>query len=314
MLSFLKYMFIATLRLGTPIAVTSMGACFSQRCGINNIGLDAQMTVGALMGVCGSFWFKNAWMGVLVGMLAGVVMGIIHGFVVNTCGAPMAVSSQAMILFSQGLTIIVLFAVFGNIGYSDQVASISSTPILANIPLVGDMLSQLSPLVYLGLILLAAFNFLLYKTPVGLHMQSCGEHPRAADTAGINVTLYRYLGVITSGALGGLGGAMLSIGYMNLFQDGMIAGRGFLAVGAISLGGHTLKGAYTAGLLFGFFDALQLYVQTTNMPIPSQFVQMIPYLASLLVIIFASGERKNSRRGIPPAALGQPYSKISGTR
>ncbi len=313
MLSFLKYIFIATLRLGTPIALTSMGGCLSQRGGINNIGLDAQMTLGALMGVCGAYWFKSAWVGVLVGMLAGLIMGLIHGFVVNTCGAPMAVSSQAMILFSQGLTIIVLFAVFGNVGYSDQVASISSTPVLANIPLAGDTLSQLSPLVYLGLVILAVLNFLLYKTPMGLRMQSCGEHPRAADTAGINVTLYRYLGVMTSGALGGLGGAMLSIGYMNLFQDGMIAGRGFLAVGAISLGGYTLKGAYAAGLLFGFFDALQLYVQTTNLPVPSQFVQMIPYLASFLVIIFASGEH-SGRRGRAPAALGQPYSKISGTR
>ncbi len=313
MLSFLKYIFIATLRLGTPIALTSMGGCFSQRGGINNIGLDAQMTLGALLGVCGAYWFQNAWLGVLTGMVAGLLMGLIHGFVVNTCGAPMAVSSQAMILFSQGLTIIVLFAVFGNVGYSDQVASISSTPALAGIPLVGDTLSQLSPLVYLGLLILAALNFLLYKTPFGLQMQACGEHPRAADTAGIPVTLYRYLGVLTSGALGGLGGAMLSIGYMNLFQDGMIAGRGFLAVGAISLGGYTLKGAYMAGLLFGFFDALQLYVQTTGLPIPSQFVQMIPYLASLLVIIFASG-RRSSRRGQPPAALGQPYSKISGTR
>ncbi len=312
MLSFLQYMFVATFRLGTPIAVTSMGACFSQRTGINNIGLDAQMTMGALLGVCGSYWFNNAWIGVLIGMLAGIIMGLIHGFVVNTCGAPMAVSSQALILFSEGLTIIILFAVFGNIGYSNQVASISNTPILANIPLVGGILSQLSPLVYLGILVLIALNFLLYKSPIGLHMQACGEHPRAADTAGINVTLYRYIGVMTSGALGGLGGAMLSIGYMNLFQDGMIAGRGFLALGAISLGGHTLRGSYIAGLLFGFFDALQLYVQTTNAPIPSQFVQMIPYLASLLVIVFASG--KNSKRGQPPAALGQPYSKISGTR
>ena len=312
MLSFLQYMFVATFRLGTPIAVTSMGGCFSQRSGINNIGLDAQMTIGALLGACGSYWFNNAWIGVLIGMTAGVAMGLIHGFVVNTCGAPMAVSSQALILFSEGLTIIILFAVFGNLGYSDQVAAVSSSPALAVIPVVGGMLSQLSPLVYIGIILLVIMNFILYKTPIGLHMQSCGENPRAADTAGINVNVYRYVGVMVSGALGGLGGAMLSIGYMNLFQDGMIAGRGFLALGAISLGGHTLKGAYMAGLLFGFFDALQLYIQTTNMPIPSQFVQMIPYLASLLVIIFASG--KNSRRGQPPAALGQPYSKISGTR
>ncbi len=313
MLSFLQYIIVATLRLGTPIAVTSMGGCFSQRSGINNIGLDAQMTMGALMGACGSYWFNNAWIGVLIGMTAGVAMGLIHGFVVNTCGAPMAVSSQALILFSEGLTIIILAAVFGNIGYSDQVAAISSTPILENIPVVGPMLSQLSPLVYIGIIILLVLNFWLYKTSAGLHFQSCGENPRAADTAGINVNLFRYAGVMASGALGGLGGAMLSIGYMNLFQDGMIAGRGFLALGAISLGGNTLKGAYAAGLLFGFFDALQLYIQTTNMPVPSQFVQMIPYLASLLVIVFASGKR-SSRRGQPPAALGQPYSKISGTR
>ncbi len=314
MLEFFRYIFIATLRLGTPIAVTSTGACFCQRNGINNIGLDAQMTLGALMAVCGAYWFNNAWMGVLVGILAGVVMGIIHGFVVNTCGAPMPVSSQAMILFSQGITLIILIAVFGNIGYSDQVVAITSTPILAKIPVVGGVLSQLSPLIYLAFVILFIMNYVLYKTPVGLHMQACGEHPRAADTVGINVTLYRYIGVIVSGAMGGLGGAMLSIGYMNLYQDGMIASRGFLAVGAITLGGYTLKGAFAAGLLFGFFDALQLYVQTMNIPVPSQFVQMLPYAASLLVIVISSGDKLRNKRGTPPASLGKPYSKISGTR
>lgn len=313
MLSFLQYMFVSTFRLGTPIAVTAMGGCYSQRTGINNIGLEAQMTMGALMAVCGSYWSNSAWIGLLCGVLSGIVMGLLHGFVVDTCGAPMAVSSQAMIQLSSGMTLIILLAVFHNVGYSAQVKSITSSPFLERLPIVGHVLAQLSPLVYIGLLMLLILHIVLYKMPVGLQMQACGESPRTADTVGINVTLYRYIGVMISGAMGGFGGALLSIGYLNIFQNGMIAGRGFLALGAISMGGYSLRGAYFAGILFGFFDALQMYVQTTHIAIPSQFIQMIPYLASLIVVAIASGN-KNSKRGQPPAAAGRPYSKISGTR
>lgn len=309
---FLSYIITATIRLGTPVALTSVGACYAQRTGVNNLGLEGFMTMGAFLAVVGSYLTGNPWVGVLFACLAGAFMAVIHGFVTITCGGKMAVSSQALVLLSTGIASVGLLAVFGTLGYSAQVTSITRTPILAGIPVVGEILSGFSPLVYLAIVIVFVLNHVLYKTPVGLRMQACGEHPRAADTAGIRVNLMRYIGVIVSGILGGLGGAMLSIGSMNLFQEGMISGRGYLAFGAITLGGFSLKGSFFASLLFGFFDALQLYVQTLpSFPLPSQFIQMLPYVSSLIILIIGSSPKRRSKA---PAAAGEAYSFVSGTR
>lgn len=309
---FLSYIITATIRLGTPIALTAVGACYGQRTGVNNLGLEGFMTMGAFLAVTGSYLTGNPWVGVLFACAAGAFMAVIHGFVTITCGGKMAVSSQALVLLSTGIASVGLLAVFGTLGYSAQVTAITKTPALANIPVVGAFLSGFSPLIYLAIVIVIALNYMLYKTPIGLQMQACGEHPRAADTAGIRVNLMRYIGVIISGILGGLGGAMLSIGSMNLFQEGMISGRGFLALGAVTLGGFSLKGAFFASLLFGFFDALQLYVQTMpSFPVPSQFIQMLPYAASLIILIIGSSPKRRSKA---PAAVGQAYSFVSGTR
>ncbi len=312
MLEVIQFMLITTIRMGTPVAVTAAGACFAQRTGVNNIGLEGIMAMGAFLAVVGSFLTGNPWVGVLLALLAGIAISAIHGFVTVTCGGNMAVSSQALILLSTGAIVIGLQAVFHTVGYSSQVNPLTKSEFLRGIPLIGDILASYSPLIYLSVLLLIVFWYLLYKTPLGLHMQACGEQPRAADTAGINVNLMRYLGVIISGLLGGLGGAILSIGSMNLYQDGMISGRGFLAIGAVVLGRHSITGSFFAGLIFGFFDALQLYVQTIpNSPVPSQFIQMIPYVASLLILVLGVGKKGGSKA---PAALGKAYSIISGTK
>lgn len=312
MLAFFSYMITATIRLGTPVALTAVGGCFAQRTGVNNLGLEGFMTMGAFLAVVGSFLTGNPWFGVFLACLAGAFMAVIHGFVTITCGGKMAISSQALVLLSTGIASVGLLAVFGTLGYSAQVESITRSPLFENIPVVGGILSSFSPLVYVALVISAVLNYILYKTPVGLRMQACGEHPKAADTAGIRVNLMRYIGVIISGILGGIGGAMLSVGSMKLFQEGMISGRGYLALGAVMLGGYSLKGAFCASMLFGFFDALQLYVQTLpDFPVSSQLIQALPYVASLIILIIGSSSEKRSKE---PAAAGQAYSFISGTR
>lgn len=312
MWGFITYMFTATIRLGTPVAVTSVGACYGQRTGVNNLGLEGFMAMGAFVAVATSHLTGSPWLGVLFACIAGAVMALIHGFVTITCGGNMAVSSQALVMLSTGVVALGLLGIFNAVGFSPQVSAITKTEFLAGVPVIGTWLSGFSPLVYIGIVLVIICNYVLYKTPIGLRMMSCGEHPRAADTAGIPVNGMRYAGVLISGVLGGFAGAMLSIGSMNLYQEGMISGRGYLALGAVMLGGYTLKGSFFASMLFGFFDALQLYLQALpNSTIPSQFVQLLPYLASLIILIIGSS---NKRRNNAPAAVGKPYSFVSGTR
>lgn len=308
----IRYFLVTTVRMGTPIAITSTGACFAQRTGVNNIGLEGAMAMGAFAAVAGSYLSNNPWVGVLFAMFIGAAISLIHGFVTITCGGNMAVSSQAIILLSTGLTAMGTKTVFGNVGFTSQVTSLTKTPFLGRLPFIGSILSNYSPLVYMAFVFLGLFWYLLYKTPIGLHMQACGEYPRAADTAGVQVNLLRYIGVGISGMFGGLGGAILSIGSMNMYQDGMIAGRGFLALGAVVLGRHSLAGAFVAGIIFGFFDTLQLYVQAIpHFPIPSQLIQTIPYLASLIILIIGTGKKGGAKA---PMALGQAYSAASGSK
>ncbi|MGN8939155.1 ABC transporter permease [Bittarella sp. HCP28S3_D9] len=309
MLSALSYIVLATIRLGTPIAITAMGATISERTGILNIGLEGIMSMGAFLAVLGSYWTGNPWFGVLLAVLVGVVISAIHGFVSIVCGGAQGVSSQALVLLATGFCSVGLQAIFGQKGMSPTVNTIATTEFLRPIPLVGNILADFSPIVYIALILLFVCNFVLFKTPLGLRMCACGEHPRAAETAGINVGAMRFLGVLISGFLGGLAGAFLSVGQMNLFQEGMVAGRGYLAMGAIIMGRWTPTGAFAAAMCFGFFDAVQLYIQIIpNSPIPHEFVQMVPYVASLIVLALTI------KGATGPAASGQPYSKISGTR
>ena len=167
---------------------------------------------------------------------------------------------------------------------------------------------MLSPFVYFGLIIMIAATLFMKYTRFGFHIYACGENPVMAETAGINVHRIRYFSVIMSGVLAGFGGAMLSIAQMNLFQDGLVAGRGYLALGAVTVGRWTVWGSYLASMLFGFFDALQLYIQTIpSNPIPADFVQMIPYLSIIFILSVSSKNIKYF--GVTSA--GKPYTKYA---
>ena len=158
---------------------------------------------------------------------------------------------------------------------------------------------------YLLLLCLLITWFLFRHTRLGLRLITVGENPKAAETAGLNVHRLRYFGVIYSGILGGLGGAMLSIGSMNMFQEGMVAGRGYLALGAVTMGRWNTWGVFGSAMFFGFFSALQLYLQSIQVPVPTEFIQMIPYVATVIVLALSAGK---SNAGI--AAGGKPYTKF----
>ena len=308
MLNFLIFMLASTLRMGTPIALTALGGLTSERSGVVNIGLEGIMLASAFGAVLGSYLTGNPWIGVLTAILVGVLISAIHSVISITWGGNQSVSSMALVLLATGFSGVGLKAVFGQQGSSPQVPSLEHTPILSSIPVVGGFLSDLSPFVYIAFLALILIHCMFKYTPLGLRIITVGENPKAAETAGLSVHKIRYFSVILSGVLGGLGGAFLSLGQMNLFQEGMVAGRGYLALGAVTMGRWSPIGAFASSMFFGLFSAIQLYVQTIpGNPVPSEFIQMIPYLASLLVL--AVSLKKNSSAG-GIAASGKPYTKF----
>ena len=308
MLNFLIFMLASTLRMGTPIALTALGGLTSERSGVVNIGLEGIMLASAFGAVLGSYLTGNPWIGVLTAILVGVLISAIHSVISITWGGNQSVSSMALVLLATGFSGVGLKAVFGQQGSSPQVPSLEHTPILSSIPVVGGFLSDLSPFVYIAFLALILIHCMFKYTPLGLRIITVGENPKAAETAGLSVHKIRYFSVILSGVLGGLGGAFLSLGQMNLFQEGMVAGRGYLALGAVTMGRWSPIGAFASSMFFGLFSAIQLYVQTIpGNPVPSEFIQMIPYLASLLVLA-VSLLKNSSAVGI--AASGKPYTKF----
>ena len=308
MLNFLIFMLASTLRMGTPIALTALGGLTSERSGVVNIGLEGIMLASAFGAVLGSYLTGNPWIGVLTAILVGVLISAIHSVISITWGGNQSVSSMALVLLATGFSGVGLKAVFGQQGSSPQVPSLEHTPILSSIPVVGGFLSDLSPFVYIAFLALILIHCMFKYTPLGLRIITVGENPKAAETAGLSVHKIRYFSVILSGVLGGLGGAFLSLGQMNFFQEGMVAGRGYLALGAVTMGRWSPTGAFASSMFFGLFSAIQLYVQTIpGNPVPSEFIQMIPYLASLLVLA-VSLKKNSSAMGI--AASGKPYTKF----
>ena len=295
-------LFMASLRMGTPIAITALGAVVAERSGVLNIGLEGIMLIGAFVGVLGSYFTGSPYIGILLAMMAGGFISLIHGFVCITLGGNQPISSMAIILIGTGVSSFGLRAIFGEAGSSPAVRFLRGTPVLERFPIIGEFLSRVSPFIYVAFLLLIIIHYMLYHSPLGLRIRTVGEDPRTAETAGINVWRIRYLSVIFSGLLGGLGGAYLSLSHVNFFFEDMVAGRGFLALGAVIMGRWTPVGAFGAAMIFGFFSALQLYFQMFSF-IPPEFIQIIPYLASVLILASFISETQG------PASTGKPYIK-----
>ena len=293
----------ATIRMATPLIFTAMGGIFSERSGIINIGLEGMMLTGAFMGMLVTFFTGNPWVGLVGALLSGGVVGLIHAVAAIRYKVDQVVSGTAINIFALGFTVFMLRQVFDVAGTSPAVPGIRSIsiPLVHRIPVVGEIIGTQNPMVYMALVLVVLVHIFLFRTVWGLRLRAVGEHPRAADTVGINVFRTRYLAVITSGALAGLGGAYLSIAHLSRFGDGMTAGRGFIALAAMIFGKWTPFGALGASLLFGFADAVQIRLQEVG--IPRHFVQMVPYILTMVALAGFIG------RATPPKSLGKPYEK-----
>ena len=292
----------ATLRLTTPLLFAALGGLMCERAGVLNIGLEGMMLGGALTAYVVALRTDNPWLGILAALVVGAATGLLFAVVVVTFRANQIVSAVGLNILMLGLTGVALRAAVGlSTGQSPApTIPIWKIPGLADLPVVGPVLFAHLPFVYLVFLVAGAIAFVFYRTTWGLAIRAVGEHPRAAETVGINVVRVRYLTLVWSGILAALGGALLSIGYLNTFQEGLTAGRGFIAFSAIIFGRYTPLGTLLASLLFGFTDALQLRIQAFGILIPYQFLVVLPYIVTLLAL-FVAGRSKG------PAASGAPY-------
>ncbi len=282
-------LFAAAVRMATPLIFASLGGIFSERAGVINIALEGMMLTGAFSGVFVTYITGNPWIGVCAAILAGGLLGFIHGILTIKFAGDQIVSGTGINIFALGFTAYMSQIVWGSRGASQSVQGLGtvSVPLLADVPLVGEVIGKQTPLVYIALFAVIASYIVLFKTPFGLRVRAVGEHPGAADTTGINVHKTKYLCVIISGILASLGGVFLSLGHLSLFVNGMTGGRGFIALAAMILGGWSPVGALGASLLFGFADALQIRLQSVG-ALPSQIILTLPYILTIIVLaVFA---------------------------
>ncbi len=296
-------LFAAALRMATPIVYAALGGIFSERVGIINIGLEGTMLVSAFAGVTVSFYTGNPWLGVVVAVLAGGLIGLLHALLTVKFVGNQIVSGTGINIFALGFTAYMSQIIWGSRGASDGVQGLGTwtIPVVADLPVVGPIIGSHSPLVYLMLVVTVLSYVVLFRTPLGLRIRAVGEHPTAAETAGIDVIRVKYLCVILSGMLAGLGGAFLSLGHLNLFTRGMTGGRWFIAMAAMIFGKWMPFGALGASILFGLADALQMRLQSLGL-LPPQIILTIPYLLTVAVLAGVVGRAK------PPSDY-KPYKR-----
>lgn len=290
----------STIRLATPLIFAALGGMFSERSGVINIALEGLMLAGAFTAAVTTYELHNPFVGLLCGMLAGAALAFIYAVATIKFEADQVVSGMAINFLMVGLPALISGAVYDSSGSTPQIAKEFQLPQFFN-----NNISIASILVFL---LVPLCWYVLYKTPFGLRLRATGENPAAADAAGVNVIRLRYTAVIISGILAAAGGAYLSTGQSSLFTRGMTAGRGFIALAALILAKWKPVPVLLACLFFGFTEALSIQIQgAIKLPsgeeIPVQFIQIIPYVLTIIVLAGFIGLSR------APKALGIPYSK-----
>ena len=288
----------STLRIGVPYALAALGATFSERGGVINIGVEGIMLNGALAYVLGAHFSHDPWIGVAASVIAGLATAALHALVTVRFRADQITSGLGINLLAAGLTKFVLTEVFHSSSNSSRVEGLPSwgVPALDRVPGLGPVLG--TPLVILTIALVPVSHFVLFHTVFGLRLRSIGEKPEAAGTLGLSVAAYRTMGILISGILAALGGAWLA-SEQHSFTDGMTGGRGYIAIAAMIVGKWSPLGVAAACLVFGGAEALQIGLQGSGFP--SELLQMLPYVVTMLVLAGLIG------RAIPPRSLGRPY-------
>ena len=294
-----------TLITATPLTLAALGGVMSERSGVVNIALEGIMLMGAFIGYVVAFTTHNLWLGALAAVGAGMLIASLHAVLSISLLVDQIVSGMVINIMAVGVT-----GVFYRVYLESSTKAGPGTfphwnvPALSSIPVLGPILFQNQFVTYAMLILILVVYFVLFRTVWGLRTRACGEHPLAAETAGINVYFVRYANVITSGALAGLGGVYFSLQQIGQFFPNMTGGRGYIALAAMIFGKWTPGGAFLASLLFAAADQVGSRMQGVfHVQFPNQFIAMLPYVLTIVVVAGVMG------RAIAPAADGRPYKK-----
>ncbi len=305
-MSFVANLLLATVRMATPLIFLALAELYSQRAGLVHIGLEGLAAIGSLVGFMVSLITGSPWLGVLAGAAVGILVNLVFAYATITLCAEQIVYGMAINIFAPALAAFIYRVYFGagsqlvQVGLMSTVgASLGVTPT----NFLARLFLDQTPMVYLAYILVIVTVIYFGKTKSGLNYKAVGEYPKAAATLGINVIGVKYVASILCGALAGMGGAYLTTCYANTYADGIVSGRGFIALAAVIFGRWTGGGVLLACLFFGFCDALQIRLQVGSLGVPYQFFQMIPYVATVVVLAIIGAKKAG------PKGSGKPYLK-----
>ena len=296
-----------TLLYAAPLIYTAMGGVVSENTGVVNIGLEGMMTIGAVVGATVGYYLGNPWIAFLSAGLGGMAIALLHGIATIHFGADHVVSGTAINLLGPGLAIFLARMFFDGAAMTKPIPLKNKMPrVLNHVFKPGSALDIIFGqyiTVYIAFVLVALVFFILYKTKLGLRIRSVGEHPHAAETLGVDVYKIKYIGVLTSGFLAGLGGASLSLAVVANFRETLISGQGFIALAAVIFGGWKPHTTLLACLLFGAAEGLVIYMGSTSLKVAPDLLNMLPYIITMFAMIVFVGEARG------PSANGIPYKR-----
>jgi general nucleoside transport system permease protein len=292
----------SAIRLATPYLYASIGETIGQLSGVVNLGVDGIMLMGAYAAFFVALNTGNLWLGLLAAMVVGLLMGLLMSVISVTLKAEQGISGIGLYMFGLGLSTLLFKVTIGTVKTVNGFQPVR-IPLLGNIPIVGEIFFNNNVMVYMAFLLVPAAWWVLEKTTWGLRIKAAGQNPAAADSLGVNVDRVRYMSVCLGGMLAGLAGASLSLALVNLFQENLTAGMGFIAVALVYFGGWKPLGVLAGALLFSTVNAFQLWMQVLGVNINSNVAVMLPYLLTIAALAFTV------KRARQPAGLNVPYER-----
>lgn len=302
-----------SLRLATPLAIGAMAGIWCERSGVINIAIEGMMLFGACFGFTALFFMRNLVtpdqvlsvqiLAVLIAVGIGGLVALLHAWLSITFRTDQIISGTVINILAIGTTSFIRFQYLQSTEAGTVILPNVPIPLLSEIPIVGPALFNKQPIFYMMFVIIILTHVILFYTRWGLRVRAVGEHPHAADTLGIKVNWTRWINVFIAGMIAGLAGAWFSLEATGRFNDTMTRGAGFIALAAMIFGKWTPFGAFGGAMLFGFADALGTRFQIMDVPVPVQFLQMVPYVVTIIVLAGFIG------RAIPPKAIGKPYVK-----
>lgn len=281
----------ATMRMGTPLLLASVGGMFASRCGIMPLGVEGMITIGAFSAVCGSYFTASPWIGLLLGVAVSSALALLNAWLCIRFHVNHIIGGLGLNMLVAAVVGIFLQTLWGSSTNSPSVESVKGLdlPFLTDIPIVGALFSGQFLVTYVAILLVPLTWFLLFRTKFGMRVRIIGNNPYVASTSGVQVNRYKYMCMLLCGILAGLAGAFLSICQMNMFVEGMSSERGYISNVICALGSSNPVGILGASFLFGLADAAQLSLQDLN--IPSQLLRMLPYCVTVIALMFVKGNR-----------------------